>query len=66
MLSFLKSRNAEKYNIIVEQDPPNYDTLNNVHHVYNFQIDMPMDYDVDDLPSYEKVMTCGNFVKITK
>ncbi len=64
MLSFLKSSNSEKYNIIVKQDPPSYDTLNNVHHVYSFQVDMPLDYDVDNLPSYEKVMSYGNFFQI--
>ena len=67
MLSFFKSRNSsETYNTMVEQEPPSYDTLNNVNHVYSFQIDMPLDYDVDNLPSYEKVMSYGNFVQINK
>lgn len=67
MLSFFKSHNtSEKYSVMAEQEPPTYDTLNNIHHVYSFQVDMPLDYDVDDLPSYEKVMNYGNFVQITK
>ncbi len=65
MLSFFKRRNtSDKYNTMIEQEPPNYDIINNVHHVYSFQLDMPLDYDVDDLPSYEKVMNYGNFVQI--
>jgi hypothetical protein len=67
MLSFLKSHNtSQTYSVMADQEPPSYDMLNNVHHVYSFQVDMPPDYDVDNLPSYEKVMNYSNFVQISK